>query len=110
MEIAILRTRGGIAQATRWQSCVPALFPQAVHIENVEQMSFSSFINALRRLIAINSYKRSHERTLVISTDCLGIHAVNAEDGPIKMCFWTKGLFLFSFYPIHPIWVAYRSE
>nr|XP_022331189.1 uncharacterized protein LOC111129227 [Crassostrea virginica] len=51
-------------------------------------MSSSSFINALRRFIAIRGHVkeiRSDRGTnFVGSTDSLGIHTVNFEDGPIK--------------------------
>ena len=64
------------------------LTSRAVHIEVIEEMSSSSFINALRRFIAIRGHVkeiRSDRGTnFVGSTDSLGIHTVNVEDGPIK--------------------------
>lgn len=47
------RTRGDAANNKRWAALFTCLTTRAVHIEVVEEMTSSSFINALRRLIAI---------------------------------------------------------
>ncbi|XP_071965643.1 uncharacterized protein [Antedon mediterranea] len=52
-EVVARKTRGGVAQNKRWAVMFTCLTSRAVHIEVVETMSSSSFINAMRRLIAI---------------------------------------------------------
>lgn len=47
------RTRGGSANSKRWAVLFTCLAIRAVHIEIIEDMSASSFINALRRFIAL---------------------------------------------------------
>lgn len=47
------RTRGGQANSKRWAVLFTCLCIRAVHIEVVEEMSSSSFINALRRFFSL---------------------------------------------------------
>ncbi|KAK7938661.1 hypothetical protein WMY93_001987 [Mugilogobius chulae] len=47
------RTRGGVAQNKRWAVLFTCLSTRAVHIEVVESMDTSSFINSLRRFFAL---------------------------------------------------------
>nr|XP_055025104.1 uncharacterized protein LOC129414995 [Misgurnus anguillicaudatus] len=47
------RTRGGQADSKRWAVLFCCLSIRAIHIEIIESMDTSSFINALRRFIAI---------------------------------------------------------
>nr|XP_023661387.1 uncharacterized protein LOC111840623 [Paramormyrops kingsleyae] len=47
------RTRGGSADNKRWAVLFTCLSTRAVHIELIETMSASSFINSLRRFFAI---------------------------------------------------------
>ena len=47
------RTRGGSANSKRWAVMFTCLTSRAVHIEVIEDMSSSAFINALRRFISI---------------------------------------------------------
>ncbi|XP_061155339.1 uncharacterized protein LOC133168099 [Syngnathus typhle] len=47
------RTRGGLAQSKRWAVLFTCLSTRAVHIEVIESMDTSSFINSLRRFFAI---------------------------------------------------------
>lgn len=51
--ITTRRTRGGSADSKRWAVLFTCLGTRAVHIEIIESMSTSSFINALRRFFAI---------------------------------------------------------
>ncbi|KAI4894290.1 hypothetical protein NFI96_004725 [Prochilodus magdalenae] len=51
--ISTLRTRGGVANSKRWAVIFTCLSVRAVHIELIEAMDTSSFINALRRFLAI---------------------------------------------------------
>ncbi|XP_061923831.1 uncharacterized protein LOC133663402 isoform X2 [Entelurus aequoreus] len=52
-EVFTRRTRGGQANSKRWAVLFTCLCTRAVHIEVVEEMSSSSFINALRRFFAL---------------------------------------------------------
>lgn len=47
------RTRGGSADNKRWVVLFTCMTTRAVHIELVESMSTSSFINALRRFFSV---------------------------------------------------------
>ena len=47
------RTRGGAAESKRWAVIFTCLSTRAVHLEVIESMSTSSFINALRRFLSI---------------------------------------------------------
>ncbi|XP_052220381.1 uncharacterized protein LOC127837378 [Dreissena polymorpha] len=47
------RTRGGVAESKRWAIIFVCLFTGAAHIEVIEDMSSSAFINALRRFISV---------------------------------------------------------
>ncbi|KAJ8365140.1 hypothetical protein SKAU_G00139710 [Synaphobranchus kaupii] len=52
-EITTRRTRGGQARSKRWAVMFTCMCTRAVHIEVIESMSSSSFINALRRFFSI---------------------------------------------------------
>lgn len=51
--ISSRRTRGGLANSKRWAVIFTCLSTRAIHIEVIESMESSSFINALRRFISI---------------------------------------------------------
>lgn len=52
-EVSTRRTRGGHANDKRWAVLFTCLSIRAIHIEIIESMDTSCFINALRRFIAI---------------------------------------------------------
>ena len=52
-EVITRKTRGGAANSKRWAVLFTCLSTRAVHIEVLESMSTSSFINAFRRLVAL---------------------------------------------------------
>ena len=52
-EVTARRTRGGHAYSKRWAVIFTCLSTRAIHIELIESMDASSFINALRRFMAI---------------------------------------------------------
>lgn len=86
-EVAARRTRGGLAHAKRWAVMFSCLSSRAVHIEVVEEMSSSSFINALRRFVAIRGrvqeFRSDRGTNFVGSTESLGFHTINVGDGPV---------------------------
>ena len=82
------RTRGGAANSKRWAALFTCLVTRAVHIEVIEKKSASSFINALRRFIALRGKVdiiRSDRGTNFLgSVNPLQINAINVEDGLVK--------------------------
>ena len=52
-QVITRKTRGGQANNKRWAVLFSCLTTRAVHIEVIEEMSTSSFLNALRRLVAL---------------------------------------------------------
>lgn len=51
--VTVRKTRGGQAEAKRWVVIFTCMSTRAIHIEVIESMDTSSFINALRRFFAI---------------------------------------------------------
>ncbi|XP_024116301.1 uncharacterized protein LOC112137986, partial [Oryzias melastigma] len=52
-EVSARRTKGGHANSKRWAVLFTCMSTRAIHVEVVEALSSSSFINALRRFFAI---------------------------------------------------------
>ena len=52
-QVSARRTRGGVANSKRWAVLFTCLTTRAIHIELIESMDSSSFINALRRFLAL---------------------------------------------------------
>ncbi len=82
------RTRGGVANSKRWAVLFTCLTSRAVHIEVVEELSSSAFINALRRFISIRGkvaeFRSDCGTNFVGATDSLNMHAINVENGPVR--------------------------
>lgn len=98
------KTRGGSAQSKRWAILFSCLTTRAVHIEVVEEMSSSAFINALRRFVAIRGkvkiFRSDRGTNFVGSTDHLKIDTVNVENGPLRD-FLNKSGTVWIFNPPH---------
>ena len=98
------RTRGGQANSKRWAVLFTCLTTRAVHIELVEEMSSSSFINALRRFISIRGkvteFRSDRGTNFIGATDDLHINTVNVEDGKIKTFLYNTGI-VWIFNPPH---------
>ncbi|XP_070001352.1 uncharacterized protein [Penaeus vannamei] len=81
------RTRGGSANSKRWAILFTCLTTRAIHIELVEEMSSSAFINALKRFEALRGkvklYRFDRGINFVGATDSLKIDAVNVEEKKI---------------------------
>lgn len=90
------RTRGGAANSKRWGILFTCMTTRAVHIEVVEDMSSSSFINAFKRFVSIRGpvkQIRSDRGTNFIgAVDDLKINAVNVEDGSVKDYLYDSGI------------------
>ncbi|MEW8309172.1 MAG: hypothetical protein AB2695_18910, partial [Candidatus Thiodiazotropha endolucinida] len=82
------RTRGGHANSKRWAILFTCLTTRAIHIEVVEELSSSAFINALRRFVAIrgkvNIFRSDRGTNFVGATHAMQIDAINVEDGHLK--------------------------
>lgn len=79
------RTRGGQAESKRWAVMFTCLSTRAVHIEVLESMTTSSFINALRRFTAIRGptrLLRSDRGTNFVGA-CAELQ-INVEDPDVK--------------------------
>ena len=103
-EVTTRRTRGGAAHWKRWAALFTCLGTRAVHIEVVEEMSASSFINALRRFTAIRGsvkeYRSDRGTNFVGGTRELQMDTINIEDGLIKGHLSTEGS-VWKFNPPH---------
>lgn len=68
---------------------------RGVHIEVIEEMSSSSFINALRRFIAIRGpvmeFLSDRGTNFIGATDDLKIDTINIEDGPTNHFLFNSG-------------------
>lgn len=86
--IATRRTRGGVANAKRWAIMFSCLVTRAIHIEIVEEMTSSSFINVLRRFTAlrgpVKEFKSDQGTNFIGAVNELGLNCVNVEDQNIK--------------------------
>lgn len=71
-EVVTRKTRGGAANSKRWAALFTCLSTRAVHIEVLESMSTSSFMNAYRRFVALRG------KVNLIRSDC-GTNFVGAE-------------------------------
>ncbi|XP_052818526.1 uncharacterized protein LOC128244575 [Mya arenaria] len=86
--IVARKTRGGFAESKRWGMLFTCLSTRAVHIEVIEELSSSAFINAFRRFVAIRGpvkEVRSDRGTNFIGAlDDLKAEGICVEDGPVK--------------------------
>lgn len=86
-QVVTRKTRSSQASAKRWAILFTCLLIRAVHIEVVEEMTSSAFINALRRFIAIRGkvkvFRSDRGSNFVGAMDHIGVDAVNVEDGRV---------------------------
>lgn len=104
--IVTRHTRGGQANSKRWAVLFICLCIRAIHIEVIEDMSSSTFINALRCFVVVQGkvkqFRSDRRSNFVGATADLRIDTVNVED---------EGLEAFGFL-IHntvPTWAAYGN-
>lgn len=90
--IVTRKTREGSANSKRWAVMFSCLVTRGVHIE---EMSSSSFINALRRFIAIRGpvmeFRSDRGTNFIGATDDLRIDTINIEDGPTNRFLFNSG-------------------
>ena len=93
--IVTRRTRGGMAASKRWTVLFVCQATRAIHLELIEEMSSSSFINALRRFYAIRGkvqeFRSDRGTNFVGATDDLRIDSISVEDGPVKQLLYKSG-------------------
>ncbi|XP_061185011.1 uncharacterized protein LOC133193026 [Saccostrea echinata] len=82
------RTRGGSVNSKRWAVLFTCLSCRGVHIEVIEEMSTSSFINALRRFTSIRGkvkeFYSDRGTNFIGGSRELGIDAIFVEDLSMK--------------------------
>ncbi|XP_038071931.1 uncharacterized protein LOC119740639 [Patiria miniata] len=98
------KTRGGQANNKRWAVIFTCMATRAVHIEVIESMDTSSFVNALRRFLALRGPAK------LLRSDCgtnfigacneLGIDSVGRQKDPIEHFLAGKGC-VWQFNPPH---------
>ena len=93
--ITTRRTRGGQANSKRWAELFTYLCIRAIHIEVIEELSLSAFINALHRFVAIRGkvkqFRSERGTNFVGSTDDLQKDAINVEDEHVKKYLYDTG-------------------
>jgi hypothetical protein len=103
-EVIARKTRGGLAHSKRWGILFTCMAIRAVHIELVEDMSSSSFINALRRFVcikgAVKEFRSDHGTNFVGALDDLGVDGMFVEKGPVQDYLQKSGI-LWRFNPPH---------
>ncbi|XP_056000356.1 uncharacterized protein LOC130048119 [Ostrea edulis] len=81
------KTRGGVSNSKRWAVLFTCLYTRAIHIEVIEELSSSSFINSLRRFIAIRGsvqeIRSDRGSNFIGATDDLNVNVINVEKKPV---------------------------
>ena len=102
--IVARKTRGGLAESKRWAIIFTCLATRAVHIEVVEDMTSSAFINSLRRFMAIRGpikELRSDRGTNFIGAiDDIGASSICVEKGLVHEHLRKNGI-VWTFNPPH---------
>lgn len=98
------RTRGGSAHSKRWAVLFTCLYSRAVHIEVMEEMTSSSFINAVRRFIAmrgaVSEFRSDRGTNFVGAASELNMNIVNVEDSRMRAFLEDKRI-VWKFNPPH---------
>ncbi|XP_069109741.1 uncharacterized protein [Argopecten irradians] len=102
--IVTRRTRGGSASSKRWAVLFTCLSSRAVHIELLEEMSSSSFINSVRRFYAIRGkvaeFRSDSGTNFVGAISDLDTTAIFIKDPNIKEFLRESGT-IWKFNPPH---------
>nr|XP_034330589.1 uncharacterized protein LOC117680486 [Crassostrea gigas] len=93
--IVARRTRGGLAHSKRWAVLFSCLTSRAIHIEVIEELSSSAFINALARFIsirgAVKEFRSDRGTNFVGALDHINVDVIYVESGPVKKFLSTNG-------------------
>ena len=94
-QVTTRRTRGGSAASKRWAVLFSCLVSRAVHIEVIEELSASSFINALRRFVAlrgpVKQVRSDRGTNFVGAVNELGLDCIFDENGPVQQFLSNQG-------------------
>ncbi|XP_021359483.1 uncharacterized protein LOC110454347 [Mizuhopecten yessoensis] len=102
-DIVNRRTRAGTAGSKRWTVLFTCQSCRAIHIKLLEEMSSSSFINAVRRFYAIRgkaAFCSDRRTNFVGATTDLGVTAIFIEDRNVKEFLRESGT-IWGFNPPH---------
>lgn len=103
-EVVHRRTRGGLAKHKRWALLFTCLVTRGIHIELIEELSSSSFINALRRFTAIRGpvqqFRSDRGTNFVGAIQDLSILAKFTEDHTVRNYLAENGV-IWVFNPPH---------
>ncbi|XP_056017069.1 uncharacterized protein LOC125663253 [Ostrea edulis] len=94
-QIVTRKTRGGSASSKRWGVLFTCLVTRAVHIEVVDSLSSSAFINAVRRFTSIRGkvkiFRSDRSTNFIGATDDLRVDTVCVEDDTLKKYLYNSG-------------------
>lgn len=100
----VTRTRGGSANSKRWGVLFTCLVSRGIHVELVEEVSSSSFINCMQRFIAlrgpVQQIRSDRGTNFIGAVKELNIDAEFVETGPVKE-YLTESKILWVFNPPH---------
>ena len=103
-EVVARRTRGGQAHSKRWAVIFCCLTTRAVHIEVIDEMSSSAFINSFRRFTSIRGpvkeIRSDRGTNFVGALDDIGATSIFVEKGPVKSYLESSGI-KWTFNPPH---------
>lgn len=95
-EVVTRKTRGGAAASKRWAILFTCLVTRAVHIEVIQEMSSSCFINALCRFISLRGpvklFRSDKGTNFTGATNELRLNTINVEDGPVADFLYDSGI------------------
>ena len=93
--VSARRTRGGMANSKRWAVLFTCLTTRAIHIEVIESMDASCFINALRRFLALRGpavqFRSDCGTNFVGARNELQSSLKEMDDGAIQSYLATEG-------------------
>lgn len=105
----VTRKTRGASISKRWAVLFTCLYTRAIHIEVIEELSSSSFINCLRRFISlrgnVKEIRSDRGFNFVGATVDLDVNVINVEDNPVR----PKGNLDFQPPHIFPTWVECGS-
>ena len=98
------RTRGGLSQSKRLTVIFTCLVIRAIDIEIINEMSSSSFINALHRFVALRGevklIRSDCGTNFIGAAKCMDAKVINVESSDMKKCLSRKGI-VWKFNPPH---------
>lgn len=98
------KTRGGAANSKRWAVVFTCLAIRAIHIEVIEEMTSSSFINALKRFVAlrgpVSEFRSDRGTNFVGAAKELNFASQFVEDVSVSN-FLAQNKILWTFNPPH---------